>query len=317
MTDTTNPQTDREISDPHEVGQAHGCPKECSVHTPGGPDVQTATAPPATYRVNESTAGPDVASAAGQNMVFAVSVPASAPTDRAAIRDRIAEALYRREWPLKQIWAQALAGDRKRYDDLADAVLAVLPAATPLPDAEQAVLRTRIAELESSCRDTDRLRRDWVEMRDRAEALDARVQALAAAVLPAPADRAAILREAADAIESHAWDEGCPGVGCCADTPLAAAALLRRIAAASGSGRVADEAQQPETQADAALRIRVLSEVFGRLTGRQDGDSATNDVPAATVRRVLAEILAGMQPGVLRGADAEQPAAVAQPDGEA
>jgi hypothetical protein len=81
--------------------------------------------------------------------------------------------------------------------------------------------------------------------------------------------------------------------------------------------RAADEAQQPETQADTALRIRVLSEILGRLTGSQDGDSATDDVPAATVRRVLAEILTGMQPGSVRGRDAEQPAAVSQPDGEA
>jgi hypothetical protein len=75
--------------------------------------------------------------------------------------------------------------------------------------------------------------------------------------------------------------------------------------------------QQPEPRADTALRIRVLSEILGRLTGRQDGDSATDDVPAATVRRVLAEILVGMQRGIGRGGDTEQPAAVAQPDGEA
>jgi hypothetical protein len=81
--------------------------------------------------------------------------------------------------------------------------------------------------------------------------------------------------------------------------------------------RAADEAQQPETQADTALRIRVLSEIIGRLTGSQDGDSATDDVPAATVRRVLAEILTGMQPGSVRGRDAERPAAVSQPDEEA
>lgn len=30
---------DLEISDPHEVGQAHGCPEGCAVHNPGGPDV--------------------------------------------------------------------------------------------------------------------------------------------------------------------------------------------------------------------------------------------------------------------------------------
>lgn len=66
---TTNPQTDLEISDPHDVGQAHGCPEECPVHNPGGPDVQILTAPPATFA--------------------AVSVPAPAPTDETALRDHI------------------------------------------------------------------------------------------------------------------------------------------------------------------------------------------------------------------------------------
>lgn len=27
------------ITDPHEAGEAHGCPEECPVHNPGGPDV--------------------------------------------------------------------------------------------------------------------------------------------------------------------------------------------------------------------------------------------------------------------------------------
>lgn len=49
------------------------------------------------------------------------------PADRAALRDRIAEALYRREWPNKQIWQQALAMDREVFEAMADAVLAVLP----------------------------------------------------------------------------------------------------------------------------------------------------------------------------------------------
>jgi hypothetical protein len=49
-------------------------------------------------------------------------------TDRAALRDRIAEALYRHEWPHKQVWQQALATDREYFLTRADAVLAVLPA---------------------------------------------------------------------------------------------------------------------------------------------------------------------------------------------
>ena len=70
-------------------------------------------------------------------------------TDQPSLRDRIAEALYRRDWPLKQIWAQALAGDRKRYETLADAVLAVLPApadrAAVLAEVE-AVVRKEIRD---------------------------------------------------------------------------------------------------------------------------------------------------------------------------
>lgn len=43
------------------------------------------------------------------------------------------------------------------------------------PSTEHA-LRTRIRELESACRDTDRLRKDWVAMRDRAEKAEAAVE---------------------------------------------------------------------------------------------------------------------------------------------
>lgn len=51
-------------------------------------------------------------------------------TDRATDRERIAEALYRHEWPHKQIWQQALAMDRETFLAQADAVLAVLPPPT-------------------------------------------------------------------------------------------------------------------------------------------------------------------------------------------
>ncbi|WP_030764830.1 hypothetical protein [Streptomyces sp. NRRL F-2664] len=35
--------TDIEISDPHAIGEAHGCPEGCPAHNPGGPDVDPDT----------------------------------------------------------------------------------------------------------------------------------------------------------------------------------------------------------------------------------------------------------------------------------
>jgi hypothetical protein len=67
-----------------------------------------------------------------------------------------------------------------------------------------------------------------------------------------------------------------------------------------------DEQEQSETETlrtpaaghtPTELRVRVLREILNRLDGsRSDGDSATQDVGASTVRAVLADILADMQP---------------------
>jgi hypothetical protein len=52
----------------------------------------------------------------------------TAPADRAALRDRIAEALYERERPPRDPhWPKAFAADREVFEAMADAVLAVLP----------------------------------------------------------------------------------------------------------------------------------------------------------------------------------------------
>jgi hypothetical protein len=148
-------------------------------------------------------------------------------TDQAARRDRYAQAL---------LGPDAAGTLDAAADEMLNAVLAVA-------DAEQAGLHARIAELESSCRDVDRLRRDWVEMRDRAEALDVRVQALTTAVLPASTGRADVLREAADRLDTMlaqlfpAWPtepKHSPGVRSWRE----ATAELRRMA---------DETPQPET----------------------------------------------------------------------
>ncbi|MFJ4925344.1 hypothetical protein [Streptomyces sp. NPDC088736] len=104
-------------------------------------------------------------------------------TDHAERRNRYAAAMARRDG---DTWPTAYENDEPDYLRRADAAIAVA-------DAEQAELHTRIRELESMCRDTDRLRQDWVEMRDRVEELDERAKALAAATVPAPApaDRSA------------------------------------------------------------------------------------------------------------------------------
>ncbi|MFJ7049011.1 hypothetical protein ACIQVC_37235 [Streptomyces sp. NPDC101112] len=59
------------------------------------------------------------------------------PTDRAALRDRIAAALYERERPPRDPhWPDAYAADREVFEPMADAVLAVLSEPADAPAAE-------------------------------------------------------------------------------------------------------------------------------------------------------------------------------------
>lgn len=126
---------------------------------------------------------------------------------------------------------------RDRYTAALDGVrgtcASAASAAMAVADAEQAELRTRIRELDSMCRDTDRLRKDWLEMRDRTERVEAKVQQL-------QTDRADVLREAAD------FFQGLHLTGTTITAQEAEAELRRRAAELR---RVAGEAQQPETQA--------------------------------------------------------------------
>ncbi|MFJ9671401.1 hypothetical protein ACIRP5_11505 [Streptomyces sp. NPDC101221] len=94
-------------------------------------------------------------------------------------------------------------------EQFADAVLAAVLPATTNHDTDTS------AELDSLGREADRLRKDWVEMRARAERVEAEVERLRA-------DRAAVLREAAAAVAAldrrkvgiaadtirDAWEEG-------------------------------------------------------------------------------------------------------------
>jgi hypothetical protein len=141
-----------------------------------------------------------------------------------------------------------------------DAVMAVA-------DAEQAELRTRITELESSCRDVDRLRKDWVEMRDRVEELDERAKALAAAMVPAstPTDHASLLlRDAASYLsalhgsvarhDNLAANYGCAGCELRDQIRAELRRMADEIEAASGPGRVTGGAQQADEEPTGGTR---------------------------------------------------------------
>ncbi|MFF7485600.1 hypothetical protein ACFZBC_08890 [Streptomyces luteogriseus] len=97
--------------------------------------------------------------------------------DRAALRDRIAEALDSLQGTAHHLPPET----RKRVIEVVTA--AVLPAPVDR------------AELDSLGRESDRLRKAWVEMRDRAERIEAEVERLRT-------DRAAVLSEAADVLDN-------------------------------------------------------------------------------------------------------------------
>jgi hypothetical protein len=122
---------------------------------------------------------------ADAELLAAAAVPAPAPTDKGALRDRIRRAVCEAEgfgWDTDML-------EPDEYGEVADAVLAVLPA---------------------------------------------------------PADRAAILRESADTVD--AMNEGCgrsQPCGSCNTREDVADALRRLADAASGPGRADGEAQRP------------------------------------------------------------------------
>ncbi|MGQ4350489.1 hypothetical protein [Streptomyces sp. SAS_275] len=233
------------------------------------------------------------------------------PTEQAKRRERYAAAISK-------------GGFGQSLRELTDAAIAVA-------DAEQAGLLTRISELESSCRDVDRLRKDWVEMHDRAEELDERAKGLAAATVPASAPAAPLSVDAlAPAIHDAAlatnpiphppWGQ--------LDAPqiqrfrTMAALVIERLAR---TGRADGETQQDETQAEAHLPT-----VEWHIETKRRGDLW---VSWSCVRYELADAQSAFAETVThdRGrhawrlirqtttyaVEAEQPAAVSQPDGEA
>ncbi|NEA52371.1 hypothetical protein [Streptomyces sp. SID10815] len=190
---------------------------------------------------NATLLGADIASpgvlvrlAAEVRRLRAVEQP---PVDRAALRDRIASAVD----GVFDAWRQGL-GPIRPQDALADAVLAVLSevAAVSLLPADQTALPVAEAK--------DRLRGmaltlatgegPLVEPWAFNQALDDYQAAVAAAVLPEPADRAADWRAAADLVE--AMNEGYSRTGCtsCAAREDAADGLR------DTARRMADDTQQ-------------------------------------------------------------------------
>jgi hypothetical protein len=174
----------------------------------------------------------------------AATVPAPAPTDQAALRDRIAEALRPGSRDRGGQYPEGLLRD-------VDAVLAVLLG--PIPPDTDIPTWTAIRAIQlmnEAGRETEAQRlalsqalglgtgAPWDAIRDRAAEL---------AALPEPANRAAIraaaLREAADFVGN---DDDCDCGGCDTCLPRKLAAELRRMAdAASGPGGVTGETQQP------------------------------------------------------------------------
>lgn len=145
----------------------------------------------------------------------AVSAAVAPPTDRAALRDRIAAAIWERQNPGRR-YADCEYRWQADAEADADAVMAVLP--EPVDRAERA--------------EADR---DW--WRDQAHAVQARAER---------ADRAAVLREAADDLATAFGDPKVKHIG------AIAASHLRRRARELEGGQAGEE--QPETPLEKRLR---------------------------------------------------------------
>ena len=168
MTDPTATQaTELETTDPHEPGQAHGCPEECPVHSPDGPDVPLAEPDnPAAHSLARHIADHPISTiyAAFRYLNAPLTVefhedpdtptvePTPAPAD---LRQRIAEAVH--ETVLR-------ITDSRNFDtQIADAVLAVvqpeLDRAERLHQAHLEVERRLAVEAQTAQAAIERVRR--------------------------------------------------------------------------------------------------------------------------------------------------------------
>ncbi len=180
-----------------------------------------------------------------------------------------------------ECWSLLRPGDWvvKRGDDFAvltsEEFVDLYEPAAVLPPADRAALRDRIA---AAIVESDGVPSyEFAAKLHRAAAL--READAVLAVLPAPVDRVAVLLWAADQISAHEWDEGCDGVGCCADTPEAAAKLLRRLAA--------EATPEPATDAKVDEATATLRRVRSSLRTLKD-QGATGRMYYQTITEALA-----------------------------
>ncbi|CAL9369780.1 hypothetical protein [Streptomyces sp. enrichment culture] len=206
-------------------------------------------------------------------------LPATTAVDVAALRDRVAGALYERERPGNDPhWPAAYAADREVFEAMADAVLpAVLPVAAPAAPRETAA--AILAVVETALGDT--------------LTPDARAEALAgiAAVLPATTRhdteiRAAALREAADFVGN---DDDCGCGGCDSCVPNKLAAELRRMADGTAATETQAEALSPAERTMLGYALDQAQERIWSEDGFTDEDQAAVD----SLRRLTAGPAAG------------------------
>jgi len=167
----------------------------------------------------------------------------SAPAGQTTLRDRIAAALTAEHY--RRAEARIVASPEEHCAAMADAVLAVLP-----EPADRAAVE---AERDALGREADRLRKDWVEMRTRAEQAEAEVERLRAARAASLQEAAALLHQRAssiDALSSSDFGEEARAVGELAE----AAETLRRMAdeTATTEGHRLDPADEALENAMAA-----------------------------------------------------------------
>jgi hypothetical protein len=258
MPETTNPQADDVAARLEAVLTERftelGNPFSEMRRQEKGPDGWPASHPVGPHHVAEVL----------RELLAAAPASPSAPADRAELRYRIAKALLpHNDWE----------GEGLNVEMAADAVLAVLPPpanrTAVLAEAERQE-RYAVAIHDAMEEDLSLIDEDPVVQAVVARAAEA---AMAVADAEQAADRAAVLREAADEIEADYPPESGYDRG-----RAWAVEELRRLAdePASVPGRVAGEAQQDETQADGTECANCWREVENRSTPNMGGPPHDN-----------------------------------------
>lgn len=161
-----------------------------------------------------------------------------------------------------------------------------------LHEKELAELRQKLAAAERIRDNADFHLGQEIGRRQLAEKETARLSADRAAVLREAADLYATLtdqNEAYDLEENGAIDEESR---IRYDTVRDVVAGLRRMADEARGDETPTPAAAPQSPTPTDLRARVLREIIGRITGTSSGDSATEEVGAPWVLAVLEDLLA-------------------------